>query len=114
MVMAGRDYQDGCQRVALFFGTQIGATEEFAKTLVEEAKARYDKVVFTVVDLDDYGAEDEDRGVPGKAQEVEHGAALPGNVWMAMYGSAISSPPSTDYVQYYTCSAKEAMHIYSS
>ncbi|XP_051178125.1 NADPH--cytochrome P450 reductase 1-like isoform X3 [Lolium perenne] len=82
MVMAGRDYQDGCQRVALFFGTQIGATEEFAKlsqTLVEEAKARYDKVVFTVVDLDDYGAEDEDRGVPGKAQEVEHGAALPGN-----------------------------------
>jgi hypothetical protein len=31
--MAGRDYQDGCQRVALVFGTQIGATEEFAKVI---------------------------------------------------------------------------------
>jgi hypothetical protein len=35
-------------------------------------------------------------------------------LFLAMYGSAISSPPSTDYVQYYTCSPKEAMHIYSS
>jgi hypothetical protein len=34
---------------------------------------------------DDYGAEDEDQGVPGKAQEVEHGAALPGNVWICNF-----------------------------
>jgi hypothetical protein len=45
-------------------------------------------------------------GVAGEAQEEEF--------FLSTCVSAISSPPFTDYVQYYTCLAKETMHIYSS